>query len=146
MSRNIKLYKDCILYTKKRIDVIMKEDKQLGRNLTKLTSLLDRYNTSLLLVEGYERRVFNDILNQKNLYSFIIDETVLLFKNTMESDDAFINLANHIAYCQSAINKTNSAISTNSLENMPEINTAVQLLYDNPWLVYIILVIDSLQY
>ncbi len=146
MSNNIKLYKECILYTKKRIDTIMKEDKSLGRNLTKLMTLLDRYNTSLLLVEGYERRVFNDILNQKNLYSFIIDETVLLFKNTIESDDAFINLANHLAFCQSAINKTNSAISTNILENMPEINTAVQLLYDNPWLVYIILVIDSLQY
>lgn len=146
MSSNIKLYKDCILYTKKRIDVIMKEDKQLGRNLTKLTSLLDRYNTSLLLVEGYERRVFNDILNQKNLYSFIIDETVLLFKNTIESDEAFINLANHIGYCQSAINKSNSAISTNILENMPQGTKAVQLLYDNPWLVYIVLVIDSLQY
>ena len=141
----LNLYKSSVLYLKKRNTVYLKADPNAFKNIQSLAKSLDKYNLCLLLSQGYENRIWTDICSKnKGIDTFIIDETILFFKNNIYSKEAFYALIDHIAFSQCIINSDNTAIDFHIVKNMSQKESVIQTLKSNPWLLYLSLFNDCL--
>lgn len=139
----LNLYKKSVKFVKNRIFAVSK-DNSFNEHVLLIVKVLDNYNLSLLLAEGYEKRIWNDLMDRKpSMGEFLIEETIIYFKNIISCERDFEDMAQHIGYSQSILNTENTAMDKNITTSMPKCNTAVQILKDNPWLLYLTLIIDA---
>ena len=141
----LNLYKSSVLYLKKRNTIYLKADPVAFKNIQSIAKTLDKYNLCLLLSQGYETRIWTDLCSKnKGIETFVIDETILFFKNNIYSKDAFYALIDHIAFSQCIVNSDSTAIEFNIVKNMSKKESVVQTLKSNSWLLYLSLFNDSL--
>lgn len=144
MTDVLTLYKESINFIKKRNAKLINSGGSDKECIDAICKVLDRYNLFLLLGEGYETRVWDDLLNENDrLKTFLIDETVFYIKNNIDSESTFNALVEHIAFSQCILNKLDSAVDITIIGGMPKVKQATNTLKSNPWLLYLSLLIDS---
>ena len=143
---NVELYKNSLDYFKSRIkkNYDDKSRNNYSTNIKRIVKVLDSYNGYLLLSDGYAERIWTDMCNKiEDMGNFLIEETGLYIRNCFNDNDEIDIFINLIATSFSKLNCKNNVLEEVLLNPMPTEEEALNSIYENIWLLTIIMIKDA---